>query len=240
MRLALHEVRDQYRQVLESLAQRWHLYGKNRQSIEQILAEPSRADGRIEITMSRCDDPDVTTDRAVATHAFETALLQYAQQLDLHLQRHIADLIQEQRPALGELEATESSRERSRECALLVTEEFALQEVRRDRTAIDRNERMPSSTGEFVDMPRHHLFARARFAENQHARIERSDLLDQPVYVAHGARRTAGSKVMRAWLHGVAVAHILRLSQYGRQPALLHGKIQMEPCKIAAGLGDLG
>ena len=41
----------------------------------------------------------------VPAHALELALLEHAQELHLHLGRHLADLVEEERAVVGELEA---------------------------------------------------------------------------------------------------------------------------------------
>ena len=94
--LALHEMLDQHRQILEPLAQRRHLHGEHVQAVEQILAEASGADGGVEVAMRRRDDAHVAANRAIAADALEASLLQHPQQLHLHLQRHVADFIEEQ------------------------------------------------------------------------------------------------------------------------------------------------
>ena len=89
-----------------------------------------------------------------------------------------------------------------------------------------------------MNVARHHFLARAGLAENQHIGIERSDLLDEPMHIAHRARRAAGPKAMQARLGRVTAAHILCLMQDRRQTALLDGQVEMKPCKVAAGFGD--
>ena len=68
------------------------------------------------------------------------ALLEQAQQLDLHRQRHLANLVEEERPALGERHPTGLGRHRAGERPLLVAEELALQEGLRERPAVDGDE----------------------------------------------------------------------------------------------------
>jgi hypothetical protein len=57
-------------------------------------------------------------------------LLERAQQLHLHLDRDLADLVEEERALVGELEAPGLAADRAGEGALLVAEELALDEVR--------------------------------------------------------------------------------------------------------------
>ena len=59
---------------------------------------------RAEIAVGGGDDAHVDLARALAADAAELARLQDAQQLALHAGRHLADLVQEQRAAVGDLE----------------------------------------------------------------------------------------------------------------------------------------
>ena len=65
--------------------------------------------------------------------ALELALLQDAQQRDLRLHRQLADLVEEDGPAVGELEAAEAPLRRAGERAFLVAEE-----LRRDQRRAGR------------------------------------------------------------------------------------------------------
>ena len=60
------------------------------------------------------------------------ALLQNAQQPRLRFQRHVADLVEKQRSAVGLLEASRRSRLGTGEGALLVAEQLALDQLARD------------------------------------------------------------------------------------------------------------
>ena len=104
----------------------------------------------------------------IAADALEAAFLQYPQQLDLHLQRHVADFVQEQRAAFGKLEAAHAGGQRAGEGAFLMAEQFAFQEVGGNRAAIHRHERVPGPARQFVNVARHHFLAGAGLAEYQH------------------------------------------------------------------------
>ena len=195
--LALQQVIDQHGQILEPLAQRRHLHGEHVQAIVQVFAEAARADGGLQIAMRRCDDPHVAADGPVAAHAFESALLEHAQQLHLHLQRHVADFVEEQRAPFRELESPEPGRQCARESAFFVSEQFAFQQVRGNGAAIHRHERMAGTAGQLVNVARHHLLARAGLAEDEHVGVVRRDLLDQPMDRTHGAGGAARPEAMR-------------------------------------------
>ena len=137
------------------------------------------------------DDAHVAADRRVVADALEHALLQDAQQLHLHRQAHVADLVEEQRAALGDLEATLAGGDRAGERALLVAEQLAFEQLGRDGAAVDGDEGPLAARAGVVDGAGRELLARARFAEDQHARIVGSDLADQRARLTY-RRRGAG------------------------------------------------
>ena len=67
---------------------------------------------------------------AVRAHGAHLAVLQHAQQLRLELGRHVADLVEEQRAAVGLHEEAPARRGGAGEGALHVAEQLALQQRR--------------------------------------------------------------------------------------------------------------
>ena len=100
----LEEVLRQQRNVLVPLAQRRQLHGDDVQAVEEILAELPLLHHLAQLDVRRGDDPDVDLDRLDAAEAHELALLDHAQQLGLRLERDVADLVEEDRALVGELE----------------------------------------------------------------------------------------------------------------------------------------
>ena len=76
-----------------------------------------------------------------AAEPAELPLLQHAQQLDLRRRRHLGDLVEEQRAAVGELEAAGAAIGGAGERALLVAEDLALEQRLGNRRAVDGDER---------------------------------------------------------------------------------------------------
>ena len=109
------------------LMQRRHFQREYAQPVIQIFAESAFDDGPFQIAMGGSDDPHVTTQSACATDALIHTLLQNAQQLDLHWQAHVTDLVQEQRAALGQLETPLARTDCTGEGTFLVAEQFALE-----------------------------------------------------------------------------------------------------------------
>src|SRR3546814_12687812 len=83
--------------------------------------------------MSRGDDAHVGADRRAAANGGVLALLQHPQQAGLRLQRHVADLVEDQRAAGGLLEAAGGAHGGAGDGALLVAEQLAFDELARDR-----------------------------------------------------------------------------------------------------------
>ena len=111
--LALHqgqEVADQVRHVLAALAQRRQAQRHDVEAEEQVFAEQALLDQRPQVLVGGGDDAHVALDRRAAANRRVFALLEHAQQPRLRLHRHVADLVEEQRAALGLLEAARCER----------------------------------------------------------------------------------------------------------------------------------
>src|SRR5436305_601338 len=79
---------------------------------------------------------------------------------------------------MREFEAADFLTDGPCERSLLVAEEFAFQQTRRDRRAIQFNEGPVAARAEIVQGPRDQFLARARLAPDEHGRIGRRDRLD--------------------------------------------------------------
>src|SRR5262249_21375128 len=99
--------------------------------------------------------------------AHERSRLEHAEQFDLQLHRHLGDLVQEDRAAVGALEESLVLPICAREAATLVAEELALDELRSDGAAIERQERRLTATAQLVDRRRREPLARAVLAHQQ-------------------------------------------------------------------------
>ena len=165
----LEKVRDEHRDVLAALAQRRQLDRHDREPVVQVLAEPPAGDLGLQILVRRGDDADVDLDRLAAADALELALLEHAQHLRLRVRVHVADLVEEQRAAIGELELAAALLGRAGERALLVAEQLALDQLGRDRRAVELHERPVLALGVLVHRARDELLAGAVLAGDQHA-----------------------------------------------------------------------
>ena len=78
------------------------------------------------------DDADVDAIGRRAAQPLDLPFLEHAQQLDLHVQRQVADLVEEDRRVVGELEAADLPRQRAGEGAFLAAEQLAFDQRRRE------------------------------------------------------------------------------------------------------------
>ncbi len=173
------------------LAQRRHLDGEHVQAVVQILAEAPAGDRVLEIAVGGGDDAHVAGHGHVVADALEHALLQDPQQLHLHGDAHVADLVEEQRAALGDLEAPLARGDGTGERALLVTEQLGLEQVGGNRAAVDRDERAVAARAELMNGARGDFLAGAGFAEQQNGGVVRRDLADEGGDAADGERVAA-------------------------------------------------
>src|SRR5262245_95646 len=103
----------------------------------------------------------------------ELPLLQGTQQLRLHGWRQRIDVVEEERAAIGDLEAAELALVRTGEGALLVTEELALEQGLGQRGARQLDERSIMAPAERVNGGHHQLLAGPGLALHEDAGIRR-------------------------------------------------------------------
>ena len=148
-----------------ALAQRGQLDAHLRDA--EVKVAPERAGVHLahEIAARRGDDAHVDLAvRVRAADALDAPLGERAQELRLHVDRELAELVEEDRAAVGLDERRDALVDRAGERAALVTEERALGEGRRDRAAVDDDERLLRARARLVDRLRDELLAAARLA----------------------------------------------------------------------------
>ena len=139
--------------------------------------------------MRRRDHADIDLDRRLASDRQDLAALDGAEKLGLHGRAHLADLIEEQRARVGQLEEPGLVAIRSGERPLLVAEQLALQQRLGERRTVHGEERSVDAVTALVQRPGDQLLAGSRFADDQHGQPGRRQLLDQVVHLLHRAGR---------------------------------------------------
>ena len=146
------------------------------QPVEQVLAERAALDGFAQVAVARGDDADIRLQHPGAAEPLELAFLQDAQELRLRREAHLADLVEEQHAAGRQLDLARLGLLRAGERAALVAEQLRLEQLLRQRGAVQRDERSLASRRHAVDEPRDHFLARAGLAGHQHGRIGLRDV----------------------------------------------------------------
>ncbi len=77
-----------------------------------------------QVAVGRRDQPHVDAQRSCSTEALELVLLQHAQDLRLRARAHVADFVEEERAAVGLLEASDTLLVGAGERAFFVTEQL--------------------------------------------------------------------------------------------------------------------
>ena len=114
--------------ILRSLAKRREVNRDHIEAVVEVLAEGALADHRFEVAVGGSDHAHIHADRLRPSNTLELALLKHAQELHLHRQADIADLIEQECATVSALEPADMPRQRVRECALLVAEKLAFEE----------------------------------------------------------------------------------------------------------------
>ncbi len=169
--------------VLRPFAERRDADRHDAQTIVEIFSEAARGDEFVEAAIGGGDDSGGDLDRLLTTDSLKLAVLQHAEQLRLRGFVQISDFVEKDRATVGQLELAASERRRTRERALLVSEQLALDQFGRNRRAVDLDERSRGKRALAVNVRGQQLLARARLADSR--------------------TRHIGSRHLRRLLHGV-------------------------------------
>ena len=128
-------------------------------------------------------------DRLRSADADHDFFFQHAQQLGLAAEAQVADLVQKQRAAGGQLELALAALVGVGEGPFFVAEQFAFEQRLGDRRAVDGDERLVAAAAEVVDRLADDFLAGAVFAQDQHGQLG----------VGHAADRRAQGLDRRAF-----------------------------------------
>src|SRR5574342_323945 len=120
----LREVPSEERDVVGAFSQWRQANRKDAQPVVEVGTKTSGLDGLLEISIGPGDQSDIDPDGLVPADPFELTFLENSEQLGLELRQKITDLIQEESPAVRELEPAGATGQRARESAFLMPEEL--------------------------------------------------------------------------------------------------------------------
>ena len=187
LRVLFDEVIDQHGDVFAPLAQRQNLNRDDVQPIVEVLLEPRLGDHLLQIAVGRRDHAHLHALRPLGAERLEFALLQHAQQLRLDGGRHRADLVEEDRSAVGERELPALGHHRAGERAAHVAEELRFEQRLGNRRTVDLDERHVALRAAVMDGARHHLLAGSGLAGDQHRALGLRDELRALNHFLHRA-----------------------------------------------------
>src|SRR5436190_6564639 len=150
--------------IFAAVAEWRHFDRENAQSIVEIFSKGSLRRLDLEIAIGRRHDTNIDSTGPIVADSLEFTFLENPQELCLKDEGYFADLVQEQRSAVGELEPTRAVLVRSGERATHMAEKLALEELLRNRRAVHLHERTVRAIAPGVNCSRHEFFPHARFA----------------------------------------------------------------------------
>ena len=159
---------------------------ENVEAVVEVVAETALPDRGLGRAIARRNDPNVDRNHLRSADANLRSCFEHPQEPDLELDRHLRDLVEKQRAARAALEVADVQLVRAGETAALMTEQLALDELWRDRAAIEREKGLFLAPAELVNRGRDLLLAGAALANQQHAGIGDGDACHQVVHALHG------------------------------------------------------
>ncbi len=128
---------------------------------------------------------DVHASRLERADAADFSQFEHAEESGLRRRRQTADLIEEERPAVGELEQSRLVFDRPQEAAAHVSEELALEHGVVDRGTVHCDEPAIAPRADAVQRARHELLARAGLAGHERQAHVWCEAPDHPEEVLH-------------------------------------------------------
>ncbi len=166
----------------------------------QIVAETALGDLLVEIPPRRAEHPHLDPQPPVAADTAHLGAFEGAEQLGLQGEIQIADLVDQERPAVGLLEHALSLPGRARERAALVAEQLGFDQARGHGGAVEDDERPRRARSPLVKRLGEHLLARAGLAFDDHRKVGAGETLAQWIEAAHLA--AAADEASEAHGHG--------------------------------------
>jgi hypothetical protein len=123
--------------------------------------------------------------RAQAADARDLAVLEDAQELGLHRERQLRELVEKERAPVGDFEQARFGLDRAGERPALVAEQLTLEEVLGEGGAVEAHVRRRGARRPPVDRVGDDVFAGARLAEEHDRQVALGHEVDDAVELAH-------------------------------------------------------
>ena len=195
--LSANAVEKRARELLDvfaPLAERRYGQRDHGEPVVEVGAEAALFHLALQVAVRRRHDADVDLDRLLASHAADAPVLEDSQELHLEVQRHLADLVEEDGAAVRELEVPAAGANRPGEGSFLVSEELAFEKAFRKGAAVHGDERTGGTRALRMDGTRETLFANPGLAEDEEGAVSFHHPAGEPEELLH--RRTRGREVI--------------------------------------------
>ena len=186
----LREEVDVGRDVLRPLPEGRNAEFDHVESVVEVFSERALLNLLFEVAIGRRHDLHVDRYRFRGSDRQDLALLQNPQEFGLEFHRHLPDLVEEDHAAFGCTKDAQRSAVGSGEGTLLVTEELALGERRREGRAVHGDKRLIPPRAAAMQEPRPEFLAGAGLAAHQHRAFDfrgTFDRLGDPPHRGAGA-----------------------------------------------------
>ncbi len=212
---------------------------------EEILAELSVLYRGLEVPVGRGDHAHVDAHILPSAQPRELAVLEHLQQLRLQWRPHLADLVEEHRAVVRELELARLVLDRPGEGAALEAEQLRLEQLGRQRRAIDFDEGPAASRRSGMNAARHQLLSGAALTTDEHGHVGVGDAVDELTHFSHllaGAEQLAVKLVgrLRVRLDRRRRFRLAHLTQTRLTRALHELPVQQGRCHDSKSLEMLG
>src|SRR4051794_37058932 len=157
--------------IVTALTKRRQFHRHDVQPKIKILTKPPCTNQLYKLLVCSREDADIRVNWPAAADANDCLFFQHAKQLGLTGQTHVADLVQQERAARGELEFAGAGFMRIREGASFVAKQLAFEQRFRDGSAVHGDKWILSAFAAEVNGSGDDLLARAIFSEDQYGKI---------------------------------------------------------------------
>jgi hypothetical protein len=147
--------------IFKALTQGRQLNWKNRETIIQILAKQVLLDAALQIGVCRRYHPNVHLQVVIAADSLHFALFEKAQHFALQRQRHITNLVKEQRPHMRRMDSANTRLHSASERTFHIAKQFGFKKRLRDGCAIDHDKRLCLAQAYEMDRLRNQILTSA-------------------------------------------------------------------------------
>ena len=193
--ILLEEKTGQQQHVAAALAERRYVQRVGAEAVVEIGAQAPGLYFFGQIAVAGCQYTHIHLVLAVRADPLQLAALQHPQQLGLYAEWQLADFIEEQRAAVGQLELAAPLAVCPGERAAHMAEQFAFHQGFRQCGAVDADQRLAGARRAALDGQCHQFLAYPGFPADQHRQLTLAEQVDFFLQALH--RRTVADQL--AW-----------------------------------------